>query len=121
MKRIYESISDCFAFIGRSELLPKYDLTSNHTWICSNCSNYNFHYFIGGKINIYLSICKLCGVKQRDSIHMTLKNDDTYITVHDEELNLLETSADEKYVEIYSLIQKVITTSDSIGQAINTV
>eukprot|EP01084_Bolivina_argentea_P119095 211213_1 len=74
VKKIYESISDCFSFTDRLELLSQYNLASNQAWICCNCSSYNFHYYIGGKINIDLSICALCGVKQRDSIHMKLKN-----------------------------------------------
>eukprot|EP01084_Bolivina_argentea_P098797 177581_1 len=49
VKTIYESISDCFAFtFDRLELTSEYDLCLNQAWVCCNCSNYNFHYYIGG-------------------------------------------------------------------------
>eukprot|EP01084_Bolivina_argentea_P117808 209146_1 len=55
VKTIYESISDCFAFtFDKLELTSQYDLCLNQAWVCCNCSNYNFHYYIGGKINVNL-------------------------------------------------------------------
>eukprot|EP01084_Bolivina_argentea_P020913 38846_1 len=78
---IYEFISECFIFNDNS-IDNDYDLISSQRqhWICNNCSNFNFHIFVASNMKRDLSSCTLCGIKQRDSIILKLRDIDTYIT-----------------------------------------
>eukprot|EP01083_Nonionella_stella_P149649 475630_1 len=52
-------------------------------WICYNCGNENFNQCINGKMSIRCDQCRLCGIKERESITMTLMNKDTFVMVRE--------------------------------------
>eukprot|EP01084_Bolivina_argentea_P312530 541085_1 len=94
IKKAYDAIAHCFACNYDekenniiSSILPP--LHNCQDWTCSNCGNYNFVKLIGSNMNINLSVCTLCGMKQRDSIILQLKGCDTYVMVNyiDDEKN----------------------------------
>eukprot|EP01083_Nonionella_stella_P110132 322071_1 len=80
IKATYQGIADCFVttYSKFTDIPSEYELKTHPSWTCCNCSNYNFSNFIGGKINVNLSICSLCGMKQIDTVIMILKHYDTY-------------------------------------------
>eukprot|EP01084_Bolivina_argentea_P063730 116299_1 len=75
----YQIFAECFQFnytalIQNQKLsLTKYDLL-HPTWICRNCSNENVANYVDSKIHYDLSICSLCGITQKDSIILQLRN-----------------------------------------------
>eukprot|EP01084_Bolivina_argentea_P170668 295741_1 len=87
-KQIYEIIAEFFSSDGhtlkkkgkkRNEII----LDRGKEWICSNCSNYNFCYYIDSKMSMDLSVCKLCGIPQKESILVALKNYDNFVMAND--------------------------------------
>eukprot|EP01083_Nonionella_stella_P005178 15024_1 len=97
VKTIYDMIADVFvdrntrmanrqrratALSTVGELL-RIDLNAQRDWVCYNCGNENFNQYIGGKMSIRLKFCTLCGIKEKESITMTLMNKDTFIMVRD--------------------------------------
>eukprot|EP01084_Bolivina_argentea_P094408 169716_1 len=87
VKQMYESIAQGFVFQihtrRRRNDLSLYILDQHQDWVCNNCGNYNFHYYIDGDINTNLENCKLCGITRVESNVAALKNSDTYVMVHD--------------------------------------
>eukprot|EP01083_Nonionella_stella_P069615 185671_1 len=83
IKITYEAVADCFVTnYSKSTDKSEYELDVCPSWTCGNCSNYNFSNFINGKMNVDVSICSLCGMKQRDTVIMILKHYDTYTMVN---------------------------------------
>eukprot|EP01084_Bolivina_argentea_P317979 551360_1 len=64
-KTIYNFVAECF--IVKDDLREK-------NWICSNCGASNFKKYIGSKLSCDLSTCILCGLKQKDTIILNLKD-----------------------------------------------
>eukprot|EP01084_Bolivina_argentea_P071286 129629_1 len=90
VKKIYEAIAKCFILTHDVQKTKNTMLISQPTrkdWLCSNCSNYNFHNYIGGEINTDLSLCLLCGVQQIDCIIMKLKDADTFVMTNEVDFN----------------------------------
>eukprot|EP01084_Bolivina_argentea_P114242 203433_1 len=116
---MYETIANCFAFDFNSlQSTSNYDLATQQSWICCNCSNYNFNYYIAGKVNSDLKLCSLCGITQRDSIIMKLRKHDTYAMVNDKENSKAkkldentDVKDDGKEDDISSMIETVIKTN----------
>eukprot|EP01084_Bolivina_argentea_P021449 39855_1 len=98
VKKIYDAIAECFMLKessndGRSNLLISNTINNTDEasqlnnldkecdWVCYNCANHNFSQYIGGKMHTNLSLCKLCGVSQKDSVIIALRNYDSYTMV----------------------------------------
>eukprot|EP01083_Nonionella_stella_P286766 976036_1 len=116
MNGVYEAVGECF-IANYSQLLSdipsEYELNKCPSWTCANCSNYNFSNFIDGKINVNLSICSLCGVKQRDIVTMVLKKYDTYTMVNNQMHTApIATDAEAKTDDIDALIQSAMKDQD---------
>eukprot|EP01083_Nonionella_stella_P105366 303074_1 len=71
---IYEAIADCLMFKESSLYRPQ--------WTCSNCSNYKVNKVIGNCIDTDLSVCSLCGITERQSIVLMIRNQPTYLMVN---------------------------------------
>eukprot|EP01084_Bolivina_argentea_P208637 355637_1 len=102
VKRIYTSIAKSFIFQPRSGR-AWYD-----HWICNNCGNHNFKYYIDGKINTDLNQCKLCGITLIDSIILKLKGSDTYVMVNEKDQDDEKVDASQDKIDL--LIQDVLKT-----------
>eukprot|EP01083_Nonionella_stella_P123384 371757_1 len=101
IQRVYNTIARCLAFDypDKASTNDVFDLEDARDWICSNCGNYNFSKYIEGKINHYLKWCTLCGITQADSITMKIRNEDTFIMVHNDDNNHVNqhTDTDDEY------------------------
>eukprot|EP01084_Bolivina_argentea_P181364 313234_1 len=73
-RNIYNAVADCFAFTyhGLTDG-NKVSLLKHYDWVCSNCNNYNFQHYMSGKMCRDLSVCRLCGITQKDSIIIKLR------------------------------------------------
>eukprot|EP01084_Bolivina_argentea_P218985 371501_1 len=102
VKRIYESVAKCFV-IGATQHFKEYILSSK-SWVCCNCSNFNFCKYMESKFNEQLSICSLCGIEQIESIILNIKRFDTFVMVNDTSKYSKHVLIDEKTDEIDKLI-----------------
>eukprot|EP01083_Nonionella_stella_P012267 34798_1 len=86
IQQVYNRIARCLAFKYDDKALVNddLDLEDARDWICSNCGNYNFSKYVDGKINHNLKWCTLCGITQVDSVTMKIRNEDTFIMVHND-------------------------------------
>eukprot|EP01084_Bolivina_argentea_P049867 91704_1 len=80
VKHIYDAIAECFMLNhhvqGNNKNLFE---PRQYQWICNDCGNNNVISVIGSKMNVDLSICTLCGIHQKESIILKLKNYDTFV------------------------------------------
>eukprot|EP01084_Bolivina_argentea_P076417 138492_1 len=86
VNKIYEGIAECFVFLEQSE--EEILMVERQHWICNNCSNCNVSNYISSRINKDFSICILCGISQRDSVVLQLRNAPTFVmatTVDDDD------------------------------------
>eukprot|EP01084_Bolivina_argentea_P262863 444710_1 len=83
VKCIYDAIAQCFIY-NTNISLKKILLDRRYDWKCNNCGNENFYKTINNKqLSDDLKRCSLCGIKQKDSIILKLKNNDTFLMVKD--------------------------------------
>eukprot|EP01084_Bolivina_argentea_P003991 7563_1 len=81
ISRIYETIANCFVqnhYFVDNDIYHE-SSGRRYDWVCYNCGNNNFAFVIGSKVNIDISTCCLCGVQQKDSIALKLRNYDSFI------------------------------------------
>eukprot|EP01084_Bolivina_argentea_P256314 431499_1 len=90
VEKIYDFVAKCF--------LSKNELGLNE-WICGNCGNENFAKYIGGELRNNTDSCSLCGLKQKDSIVLILKNHDTYTMVKNVNIDFNEINEKENNEE----------------------
>eukprot|EP01084_Bolivina_argentea_P030349 56259_1 len=74
VQKIYSTVADCFML--NTQYRPQ--------WTCSNCGNCNGVTYIGGSINTKLLLCSLCGVSEKQSIILMLRNQPTFLMINDQ-------------------------------------
>eukprot|EP01084_Bolivina_argentea_P091310 164389_1 len=81
---IYEAIAECFIYteddmikLGISDAVEE-----RQHWKCANCGNENVNCFINGKMTKCIDICSLCGIEQKESIILQLRNRPTFVMVN---------------------------------------
>eukprot|EP01083_Nonionella_stella_P287443 978433_1 len=104
VKRIYECVAGCFILTtpNQNELDKRYD------WFCNNCGNINFHSYIASKPNTDISRCCLCGMLQRDSIILKLRNHDRLVMVNHANIPKLKNEAPKSKDHIDDMIANVL-------------
>eukprot|EP01083_Nonionella_stella_P140836 432752_1 len=114
---IYEAIADCFMFNESSLYRPQ--------WTCSNCSNYNVNKVIGNCINTDLSVCSLCGIKERQSIVLMIRNQPTFLMVNQADSAAAYKTNTSYFMQIISVkvdrFQVKVTANDVASYRRNTV
>eukprot|EP01084_Bolivina_argentea_P177483 306906_1 len=101
IKRIYTAIAEAFISYNYDDIEPFQQMSRIHSlsnedvsinnlnlqqdWICNECGNYNFNQYIDSKMNVTLTICRLCGITKKDSVIIALMNKDTYMRVNEKE------------------------------------
>eukprot|EP01083_Nonionella_stella_P238569 835889_1 len=106
IQSIYDAIADCFIFDTNDDLCMQLQ-----QWICNNCGNCNITSVIDSALTTKIDVCILCGVTEREQIILKLKNNDTYVMVHDMNRSVVGSRDDEDLQEsdaIELLIQEVI-------------
>eukprot|EP01084_Bolivina_argentea_P299604 516448_1 len=99
---IYENPNQSISFTKDVYNMLAKSLKFEGDWNCSNCGNYNFACYIGGKPTKDLTKCRLCGIDQISSIIILLKQNDTYMLLKckskkDDKEESTDQTEDEKY------------------------
>eukprot|EP01084_Bolivina_argentea_P200792 343312_1 len=108
---MYKGIAECFIFypfakseISESETDDAILLITRCRWKCFNCYNVNIPHSTYIEKTNDIKICIVCGVSQRDSIIMTLRNQQTFTMINDN----IQVEYDEKTKAEIDEIDKLI-------------